>query len=226
MAEKSTGGTTAVRIAISNFLQKYRAIILAGIVIIVVILTALAGWSIYSQGVKKEFGAKIEKLGDDYSQWKNEADATKKAQLEKSFVSELKDLETKAPDSYALLKAYFIQGEFQTDKKQWKEAATSFEKVFSLDNKSYLAPVALVNSAVCYENAQDSAKALQQYKAFLLSYPKNALLAPQVNFSQGALLESLGKTAEAIKSYQGNVENFPDSDWTKLSRDRLFVISK
>ncbi|NNM55332.1 MAG: tetratricopeptide repeat protein [Spirochaetales bacterium] len=226
MVEKKVSSTSAARVAISNFLQKNRSVILTAIVVVVVVLAALAGWSIYAQGVKKDFGAKIEKLDSDYSQWKSEADTTKKAQLEKNLLSELKALEAKAPNSYALLKAYFIQGEYQTDQKQWDTAAVSFEKVFTLDKTSYLAPVALVNAAVCYENANEQAMALQEYTTFISQYNKNALLAPQVYFSQGALLEAMGKTADAIKSYQQNVENFPDSDWTKLSRDRLFVISK
>ncbi len=226
MVEKKVSSTSAARVAISNFLQKNRSVILAAIVVVVVVLAALAGWSVYTQGVKKDFGAKIEKLDSDYSQWKSEADATKKAQLEKNLLAELKTLEAKAPNSYALLKAYFIQGEYQTNQKQWDAAAVSFEKVFTLDKSSYLAPVALVNAAVCYENANEQPKALKEYTTFLGQYKKNALLAPQVYFSQGALLEAMGKTADAIKSYQQNVENFPDSDWTKLSRDRLFVISK
>jgi len=127
---------------------------------------------------------------------------------------------------YGLSKAWFIHGNYWAAQKKWTDAAKAYHTVFDKDAGSYLAPIALVNAGVSLEEASDAAGALAAYAEFEKSFATDPVLAPQVFFTQGRLLETEGKTADAVAAYKKLLAKFPDAGWTKLGRDRILVLSQ
>jgi tetratricopeptide (TPR) repeat protein len=216
---------TQLRVAVSNFLQKYRTVLVGLVAAAVLIVVALAIWTQVDSSTKTAFAAKIEQSQSDDSAWQSETDAAKKADLAKTLETELADIQKDAPVGYGLDKAWFLQGNYLAAQKKWADAAKAFRTVFDKDSGSYLAPIALVNTGVALEEAGDAAGALAAYGDFDKKFSSDAVLAPQVFFTEGRLLESLKKGTEAVAAYKKLVDKFPDSGWTKLGRDRILILS-
>jgi tetratricopeptide (TPR) repeat protein len=216
---------TQLRVAVSNFLQKYRTALVGLVAAAVIIVGVLAIWTQVDASTKTAFAAKIEQSQTDFSAWQSETDAAKKATLGKALEIELAEIQKNAPVGYGLDKAWFLQGNYFAADKKWTEAAKAFRTVFDKDSSGYLAPIALVNSAVSLEEAGDAAGALAAYADFDKKFATNAVLAPQVFFTEGRLLEGQKKATEAVAAYKKLVDKFPDSGWTKLGRDRILILS-
>lgn len=217
---------TQLKISISNFLQKYRVVLVATVATVVLVVVGLAIWGQIDSSSKVTFAGKIEKSQADYSVWEAETDATKKAELGKALEAELADIQASAPVGYGLSKAWFVQGNYWAAQKKWTEASKAYHTVFDKEPSSYLAPIALVNAAVSLEEAGDNAGALGLYTAFDKAFAGNVLLAPQVFFTEGRLFEAEKKVPEALAAYKKLLEKFPESNWTKLGRDRILVLSQ
>jgi tetratricopeptide (TPR) repeat protein len=217
---------TKLKVSISNFLQKYRTLLVILVVAVVAVVAVLAIWTQFDASNKVTFGAKIEKSESDFALWQTEADASKKAELAKTLEAELAEIQKSAPNGYGLSKAWFVQGNYEVVLKNWSEASKAYRTVYDKDKSSYLAPIALVNAAVALEEAGDAAGALAVYADFEKDFSGDALLAPQVFFTEGRLLEGQQKTDEAVKAYKKLLEKFPEAGWTKLGRDRILLLAK
>jgi len=217
---------TKLRVEVSNFLQRHRTLLLWLVIAAVVVVGGLAIWTQVDAGTKTAFATQIEKSQTDYAAWQSESDVAKKATLGKTLEADLAEIQKNAPVGYGLSKAWFLEGTYLANQKKWPEAAKAFRTVFEKDATSYLAPIALVNSGVSHEESGDVAAALVAYTEFEKNFSADAVLAPQVFFTEGRLLESQGKTAEAVTAYKKLLAKFPEAGWTKLGRDRILLLSQ
>lgn len=216
---------TKLRVAVSNFLQKHRTLLLGIVIAGALLIVAFAVWTQIDASSKNDFAAKIEKSQGDYTAWAAENDAAKKTELAKTLEAELAEIQKAAPAGYGLSKAWFLQGKYLSAQSKWAEAAKAYYTVFEKDRTSYLAPIALVNSAVSHEEAGNAAEALKIYEEFEKHFAGDTLLAPQVFFTQGRLLESQQKTPDALAAYKKLLDKYPEAGWTKLGRDRILLLS-
>jgi len=217
---------TKLRVEVGNFLQKYRPILLGLVIFAVVIIGGLAIWTQVDSGTKVAFAAQIEKSQTDYATWQAESDVSKKVALAKTLETDLQEIQKNAPVGYGYSKAWFLMGNYLAFQKKWPEASKAFHTVYENDSGSYLAPIALVNSGVSLEESGDDAGALVAYADFEKSFSTDSVLAPQVFFTQGRILEKLGKVADAIAAYKKLLSKYPESGWTKLGRDRILLLSQ
>jgi len=179
---------TQMRVAVSNFLQKYRTLLLGVVGAAFLVVVAFAVWTQVDASSKNDFAAKIEKSQADYSAWAAESDAAKKGELGKALEAELEQIQKSAPSGYGLSKAWFLQGNYYSALKNWPEAAKAYHTVFEKDKSSYLAPIALVNSAVAQEEAGDTAAALAVYGEFEKEFSTDAMLAPPLSMITAGVL--------------------------------------
>jgi tetratricopeptide (TPR) repeat protein len=216
---------TKLKVVLGNLLQKYRGLLITVVAALLIIVAGVAIWTQIDSSTKSAFAAKIEKSQTDYGTWLLEAD-DKKADAAKTLEADLTDIEKSAPAGYGLSKAWFIHGNYYAAEKKWPDAANAFHKVFESDGGNYLAPIALVNAGVAREEAGDTEGALKAYAEFEAHFAADAVLAPQVFFTEGRLLETQSKTQDAVAAYKKLLQKFPDSGWTKLGRDRILLLSR
>jgi len=217
---------TKLRVEITNFLQKHRTLLLGLVIAAVVVVGGLAIWTEVDTATKAAYAIQIDKSQNDYTAWQTETDATKKIALGAAFEADLTGIQQSAPLGYGLSKSWFLQGNYLVAQKKWAEASKAFHSAFEKDPTGYLAPIALVNAGVSLEEARDVSGALGQYGEFEKSFSGDSVLAPQVFFTQGRLLESLGKKADAIAAYHKLLAKYPESGWTKLGRDRILLLNQ
>jgi len=217
---------TRLRVGVTNLLQKHRTLLLSLVILAVVVLGGLAIWTQIDSATKIAFATQIDKAQTDYTAWSSEVDPVKKAALGKTFESDVAAIQQNAPMGYGLSKAWFLRGTYEAAQKRWAEAAKAYRAVFEKDPSSYLAPVALVNAGVSLEENGDTAGALAAYADFEKAFSSYPVLAPQVLFTEGRLLEQQGKKNDAVTAYKKLPAQYPESDWTKLARDRIIVLTQ
>ena len=75
-------------------------------------------------------------------------------------------------------------------------------------------------AGACYEELGDAKKAREAYERVKSRY-RDSYLAAQAMFSSGRLLETDGEFTGALAAYNQLEEEHPDSNWTKLARNRI-----
>jgi len=214
-----------MKIATSNFLQKFRTLLISVVAAGILVVVGLAVWTQVDQAIKSNYATKINHAQKDFDAWKLEADEAKKAALGANLEKELGQIEKEAPHGYGLTKAWFLNGSYFAEQKKWTDAAKAFQQAAESTGSHDLGPISLVNEGVCLEEAGDLQGALKVYASFERLYSKDSLLSPQVLFAQGHLLEMIGKNKDAVSAYQKLLDQFPDSTWTKLGHDRILVLN-
>lgn len=221
---EATSVVIPLKAKIANFLQKNRNILILSILAVAILLASLGIWGAINSNNAVEYAKKVEKLQQDFSDLQSESDEVKKKTLTLQFEKEINDVIAQSSVSYGLMKAYFISGSYKAYQKKWVEAALDFGKVFEKDPKSFFAPVSLANAASCYENAGNLIKSMEIYELFEKNFSDNKITFPEVLFNKGRVQESLKQKESAISSYKKLLEKFPDSNWTKLARDRIITL--
>ncbi len=224
MAKKDDNGTTKTFSArLAEALHKYWKGIIYALIGIVIVVAALA---IYT-GIKErkiEAGtAQAEELQENFLQWQN-SDDDQRNELENGITGEIDSIKSDFSGTFAHQRALLIEGKMAWEKEEWDNAVLAFEEIALRYPKSYLAPVALMNQAAALEEAGNDKEAVEVYQKLVEGYSSSSPDAPRALFSIGRLYETTGQLEAASGAYQELIETFPDSDWTKLARDRIIYL--
>ena len=208
---------------ISDFLRKYRTVLLAALGAVVLAVVGVALWSWMHGAAVKSSTAKMEKIETDYTAWAAESDTAKKADLEKALATGLDEIVAKWPRLFAAQRAHAMKARLAADKKDW--AAAEKEWLAAVDSKSgtYLAPIALEGAAAAADERGAPEKATEYYKRLVEKYPSAPGVA-HAYFSLGRLAEEAKDYSAAIAHYEKVVSAYPDDDWTKLAKDRILSL--
>ncbi|GAB4370724.1 MAG: hypothetical protein Kow009_07150 [Spirochaetales bacterium] len=75
--------------------------------------------------------------------------------------------------------------------------------------------------AVCKEESGDLDGALRALQEADTKYGKTFPETPHILFSMGRIYEAKGDRTEAQNAYNRLIDEYPQSSWTKLARNRL-----
>ena len=109
----------------------------------------------------------------------------------------------------------FRDEKYEDSANYWKEAAAKAKK-------TYIAPLAYFNAAVCYENLGNKDLAAENYK--LAADDEEFVMRAHAIFSYGRVLESKGDYAGAIAAYNDVNDKFASSSWANLAKTRLISL--
>jgi tetratricopeptide (TPR) repeat protein len=214
---------SSLSLKISDFLRKYRIVLLAVLGAAVLAIVVVALWSTIHGSAVKASTAKIEKLDDDIAAYSAEQDQAKKAELEKAIASGLDEVIGKWPRLYAGQRAHAMKARLAAEKKDWAASEKEWLETAGVSPSSYLAPVALQGAAVAAEERGAPEKAVEYYKRLVGEYPKAAGVA-HAYFALGRLAEDSKDYSAAVVHYEKVVASFPNDDWTKLAKDRILSL--
>jgi len=219
--DEKTATSTSAKIA--SGLHKYRKVILYTLIAVVAILAVLAIASILKQR-KTDAGTIVaEELQESYAKWLQASD-DEKASLEKEVLDKADAIKTKYRGTFPHQRALLVLGNLAFEKSQWDDAQKDFAQLAKEYPKSYLAPVALMNQAAALEEAGKNKEAVEIYQKVFDTYKETSPDAPRALFSIARLYETTGQNEAALDAYREVADSFPDSDWTKLSRDRIIYL--
>jgi TolA-binding protein len=209
---------------LAALIQKNRNIILL-VAAVLLIALIIIGVTSYVQEQKARKGAlAVESLQEIYAEWQNETDEDKKTILEDELTETISDTIASFKGTMAEQRGHLMAGSIAFEKTDWEKALSSFQTIAKRFPKSYLAPVALMNQGAVYEEMGKNREALEVYQAITDSYTGITPEVPHAHFSIARLYELTGQDESAIEAYRELSESFPESDWTKLARDRIIYL--
>jgi len=208
---------------LSAILQKSRLVLLILLIAILAGIIAYFVWTEVQNAAREKSALWAEKAQELEQQWVAEADEAKKQTLEKELTDLLARIQSRYPRQYAAQRAYLQLAHLAYRAKDWGQAAEKYQAMAGRFPRSYLAPLALLYAGVSYEELGDGKQALASYRRVQERY-RDSYLLPRALFSIGRLLETEGDAAGALKAYNELEDDHPDSNWTKVARNRIIVL--
>ena len=119
-------------------------------------------------------------------------------------------------------RANMLCADITYQQKKYSESAELWKAAAEKSKKSYIAPLAYFNSAVCYEELGNKDEAAVNYK--LAADNNDFVMRTHAMFSYGRLLEEKGDFATAAAAYTELKDNFSDDTWAHLAKSRLIAL--
>lgn len=205
---------------IANFIHRHRKVFWGSLAGIVVVLMGVLVYVEFQKKYLEESTRRIEEVLKQVSKY-HQASGEEKEKTEKEIFKELDAILSTYPSYYAAVRALHVKADLLFEKKEYKAASELWETLAKKYPKSHLAPIALMRVAVCKEEVGDLDGALQALKEVDTRYGKTFPETPHILFSMGRLYEAKRSYSEAANAYNRLVDEYPQSSWTKLARNRL-----
>ena len=197
----------------------------AFITVLIVIICLLAGYIVFAAINNKAKDKALQTLDEiSYEMTKDSSELTDAelnariaTALEKASAYTKKGGIVGARANMFCAELAFRQEKYEDSANYWKEAAAKAKK-------TYIAPIAYFNLAVCYENLGNVDSALENYK--LAADNEAFVMRAHAMFNYGRLLETKGDYAAAVEEYNKLNDNFPDDAWADLAKSRLIALKK
>jgi tetratricopeptide (TPR) repeat protein len=115
-----------------------------------------------------------------------------------------------------------LAAEISFERKNYADAKKYWDKTAAEGKKSYTAPLAYFNAAVCSEEMNDSATAVADYNK--AAAVKEFGMAAHAQFNIGRIKESQGDYKGASEVYQKLIDKTPDDTWAHLAKSRQIAL--
>jgi len=212
----------------SSFLSIRGKLLLLFLILLILTIIGIAIYSEVKSSIIEKSVVLIEEVEDKYnsefSNFAENSDDPKKMEIMETILSSLDDIIAKYSNYYAGQRALYMKGEIYFSEKQYDKALENYTAFANKYKKSYLAPISLYNTAICYEELGDTDSAISYYKKVIDLYSNNYPNIPHVLFSLGRLYETKEDFNTAIEYYNMVGDKYADSDWTIFSKNRIIFL--
>lgn len=209
---------------VGDIITRFRYVFIGIGVALLVALVVIAVVTQLRASGDKAAAIQMDQLVRDGSAWSNESDAAKKADLEKKLIAGLDDIAAKHKGSVWAQQAWNMKASIAESRSDWTEAEKDWLEASKIMPDSFIAPVSLENAAAAAEELGANDRAIKDWKAFIDKYTGKSVGIPHAWFALGRLSEEGKDYAAAISNYEKIVATWPDSDWTKLAKDRILSL--
>lgn len=235
MKEKEVNLTASQKISskLNDFIGRHAKLLvaIAALVIVLIIVLAVALTMMQSASEKKfndllDLEAQYSSLSlmsSDDEAYQSTADEFIKSADALIASSSLKE--------YPGAKAELLLADLAFSQENYQEAADHYRAVADAQSGSYLAEVAIMNEAACYDNLGDQAKALELYNYVFDTFGTDSAYAPKALFNAGRLYEAMGETELAKASFEQltglylMTENGTVSEYARLAQSHLISMN-
>ena len=227
MKEKEVNLTASQKISskLNDFIGRHAKLLvaIAALVIVLIIVLAVALTMMQSASEKKfndllDLEAQYSSLSlmsSDDEAYQSTADEFIKSADALIASSSLKE--------YPGAKAELLLADLAFSQENYQEA--------DAQSGSYLAEVAIMNEAACYDNLGDQAKALELYNYVFDTFGTDSAYAPKALFNAGRLYEAMGDTELAKASFEQltglylMTESGTVSEYARLAQSHLVTMN-
>lgn len=235
MKEKEVNLTASQKISskLNDFIGRHAKLLvaIAALVIVLIIVLAVALTMMQSASEKKfndllDLEAQYSSLSlmsSDDEAYQSTADEFIKSADALIASSSLKE--------YPGAKAELLLADLAFSQENYQEAADHYRAVADAQSGSYLAEVAIMNEAACYDNLGDQAKALELYNYVFDTFGTDSAYAPKALFNAGRLYEAMGDTELAKASFEQltglylMTESGTVSEYARLAQSHLVTMN-
>lgn len=117
------------------------------------------------------------------------------------------------------VRANMLAADLYFQGKDYTSALECYKATVAKGKKSYTAPLAYFNMAVCYEELGNNADAAANYK--LAADFNGFVLRSHALFSTGRVYEAMNENAKAAEAYNTLIEATPNDAWAQLAKTRV-----
>ncbi|MCL1928418.1 MAG: tetratricopeptide repeat protein [Treponema sp.] len=206
---------------ITIFIQKYRKVLLALIIVIAAGIAFSVAFFTVRSTLEKKAIAKVEV----FERRMNEQGVTYGSADSAETDVLLEELNAFAPSTfgYAAARAYSLAADIYFSRSEWNKAEESWVKSARIAPKIYLFPVSLFNAAVAAEEQGNLDGAIGYFKESL-DYPGVFPAAARARFNIGRIHDERNEKDKAREAYTELIEKSPESPWANLAHNRLIVL--
>ncbi len=223
--DEPKSGMERFKDGLAVFLSRNAKLLVIGFGVVLLILAGLGIWSIRYNARVNDSAALAEQIEEDFSTWLNTEDGEKKEKKEEELLERIDRAQSQFSGLYAEQRALLVKGHYQYSLEEYQEAAEAYSNLVSRFPKSYLAPVALYNAGTCYDESGKNEQAVESWDRLVQQYRDKTPLMAQTFFSLGRISEEQGQEKKAVEYYQRMEDSYPESDWTKLAKQRILVLT-
>ena len=235
MKEKEVNLTASQKISskLNDFIGRHAKLLvaIAALVIVLIIVLAVALTMMQSASEKKfndlldlevQYSS-LSLMSSDDEAYQSTADEFIKSADALIASSSLKE--------YPGAKAELLLADLAFSQENYQEAADHYRAVADAQSGSYLAEVAIMNEAACYDNLGDQAKALELYNYVFDTFGTDSAYAPKALFNAGRLYEAMGDTELAKASFEQltglylMTESGTVSEYARLAQSHLVTMN-
>lgn len=211
--------------ALSGFLQRQRVPIL---VLTIVALVGIVSFAVYAEVSSRRAEEALVRLEDIQTRVdeRQGLEDDERVEFDEEIIGELSEIIERYPRTYATQRSFFLSGILYMEQENFAEAAESFGRVADRFPEGHLALIARANQATAYEENSQPEEAMDAYRELLTMRPDSSPLIARALFSLGRLSETLSQDSDQSRDYYERVVNeYPQSNWTSLARNRLLALS-
>lgn len=201
---------------VSDFAVKYRVALIAAIAVIVVAIVAAVIVVNVVNGKAEKTQIAVFDLETEYYSMASEENPDWDA-----FVS--KCMTYVKGSSYPSVKAAYLAGLASYQAENYSAAEEYFIMAYNLNDKIYMAPVALANAAACYDAQGNSASALEYYNKIYDDYSDSGV-APKALFNVGRIYYQQGNMQLAKATFEQVADYYPNSEYGALASNLANVL--
>lgn len=217
MAEKKEKEVKTASSKLNTVLEKNRKLVISCFVAVIAAVAVFIIVEIAASKAKDKNLAAIEALTYELV---NDSSSLEEAELTARRDSTLEKVEKYTKKGgVAGVRANMLAAELAYQKKDYEAALAYWDAAAVKSKKSYTAPLANYNKAVCYEQLGKLDEAADAYKAAV--DVEDFVLRTHAMFSYGRILETKGQYAEAVKVYQELNDKNPSDTWANLAKTRI-----
>ena len=208
---------------IAFFLQKYRKVILALVIIIAFGIAFSVGYFMIHGMIEKKAIAKVEVLEQRLNELGLSNETAHSAEAD-TLLEEINVFASSA-FGYAAARSYSLAADIYFTRSEWKKAEESWVISAQKAPKIYLYPLSLFNAAVATEEQGRLEAAIDYYRQSL-DYGGIYPAAARARFNIGRIFEEQNERSKALDAYRELIEKNPGSPWANLAHNRLIILEK
>lgn len=208
--------------SISEFFIKNRKILIICGIVIFVGLIVLGVCLIVSDNRQDQLQIQVDALQTKSTDLFNTSDYTPEDYA--SLLAELEEVEKAGGSTYAGVKASYVIAQSYYKADDLDNAYTAYMNVVEKGSKTYLAPLAMFNAAVCKEDSGSEDEALALYEKVVADFGNDTGVAPKALFNSARIHLSKGETDLAKATFQQIVDQFTNSEYVALSKNALLTL--
>lgn len=205
---------------LAAFIEKNKK---AFIAILIVLVCCLIGYIVFASIAKSNKAKNLQTLDEISYEFTSKSNDLEDAEIDARIATAL---EKAAPltkkGGVVGARANMFCAELAFTQEKYDDAANYWKAAADKAKKTYLAPIACFNLAVCYENLGNSDAAYENYK--LAADNNDFVMRTHAMFSYGRILEAKADYANAAAAYKELNDNFPNDSWAKLAKSRLISL--
>jgi predicted negative regulator of RcsB-dependent stress response len=205
---------------LAAFIEKNKK---AFIAILIVLVCCLIGYIVFASIAKSNKAKNLQTLDEISYEFTSKSNDLEDAEIDARIATAL---EKAAPltkkGGVVGARANMFCAELAFTQEKYDDAANYWKAAADKAKKTYLAPIACFNLAVCYENLGNSDAAYENYK--LAADNNDFVMRTHAMFSYGRILEAKADYANAAAAYKELNDNLPNDSWAKLAKSRLISL--